>query len=819
MTTFVFNSYLGQSVAFDPDADVLALDDAASGFTITTSGSDLVVSKSGVGSVTLTGVTLGQLTSTNVTATSSSVYVGDETTNDVLDDVGQTVINAAGNDDDNLVFGLGGGDTISLGDGANVIFGGTGVTDSTDGADDITVGTGGSTIYGNAGNDSITAGATGSGSTLSVFGGLGNDSVDTAAFIGDVYVNLADGTDIFNDNNAAGAGSVTLLGGGGADTLDLSTATGSTTIYGGTGGTDSTDGADTITNGTGNTTIYANAGNDTVTITAAASAAIQTFINGGLGNDNIGGAENGLLTVAGGLGADTIDLDSGNSDGLIIYGGNGLADTVDGADTINFDSAGEVSAYGNAGNDTITAEDVNDDSLINGGLGDDSLIISGLTTGNITLTGAAGDDNFDVTTSGNTNTVVITDFAVSELLTLDINGAAATSLTVATSNGRITLTDGTDVVLLSAYAGVLNSSNLDYASGEVVANFGGAADTLDGSAGGDYILAGANGDTFDSLAGNDKLTGGAGNDTFGFDGDDLTTNDTIDGAAGTNVLNFTADNNGAAVVDADFTSISNVQTVLFDDINWTNTFTFGNEAELAGFVTFTSEGTGANDVTIVLDANYDLDATVTGGAAGDTLNASGMDGTQTVSISGAGGDDTINGGAGADTLVGGTGADDLLGNDGNDSITGDAGADDITGGAGADTLTGGADADNFTYTAATQTGITAATVDVVTDFNANADTFTFNTNAGGGNASAFVDGSSDDYDTGNATLAAAATAFIVAEAGLQAAEAAGAFEYAGRTYLLINDDADSDFDQADGDYLVDITGFTGTLGAADIITT
>lgn len=809
MTTFVFTSYLGQSVAFDPDADVLALDDAASGFVIAQSGSDVTVSKEGVGTVTLTGVTLGMLTSSNVTATSSHVYVGDETTNDVLDDVGQTVINAAGNDDDNLVFGMGGGDTVVLGDGANVIFGGTGITDTTDGADSITFGTGGSTVYGNAGNDTIVAGATDAGATATIYAGLGNDSVDTGAFVGDTYINLAAGNDTLDDNDAAATGNATVVGGGGNDTLDLSTMSGDVTVYGGEGVTDSTDGADTITTGTGNTTLYANAGNDTITLGTASSAAKTAYINGGVGDDTIDGAENGLLTVAGGYGDDSITLDSGNSDGLVIYGGNDLTDPTDGDDTINFDSAGKVSAYGNGGNDTITAEDVNDDSLINAGVGNDTIVVSGLTAGNITVTGADGDDTFDITTSGNSNTVVITDFAATELLNLDVNGAAATDLTVATSNGRITITDGTDVVLLSAYAGVLNSGNLNYASGELVANFGGAADTLDGSAGNDYILAGSNGDTFDSLAGNDKLTGGAGNDTFGFDADDLTTNDTIDGAAGNNTLQFTADNNGGAVTDADFTNILNVQTVLFDDVNWTNTFTFGNEAEQAGFNTFTSSGTGANAVTIILNSAYDLNATITGGAAGDTLNASGMDGTETVSIDGAAGDDTINGGAGADTLNGGTGADDLLGNGGADSIVGGTGADDITGGTGADTLTGGADADNFIFTNGADSGTTVATIDVITDFNANADKIVISGTAGGG----FTNGLADDYNTGNATVLAAAQDFVAAMTNSGDSDA-GVFSYSGKTYVLVDVAGNGTFDVGT-DLLVDVTGYTGTLDLTD----
>jgi Ca2+-binding RTX toxin-like protein len=69
----------------------------------------------------------------------------------------------------------------------------------------------------------------------------------------------------------------------------------------------------------------------------------------------------------------------------------------------------------------------------------------------------------------------------------------------------------------------------------------------------------------------------------------------------------------------------------------------------------------------------------------------------------------LNGMVGDDTLKGFGGADTLLGNDGNDWLDG---------GTGADAMSGGFGGDRFVWNAITDTGFTAATADLITDFNA-----------------------------------------------------------------------------------------------------
>jgi Ca2+-binding RTX toxin-like protein len=139
----------------------------------------------------------------------------------------------------------------------------------------------------------------------------------------------------------------------------------------------------------------------------------------------------------------------------------------------------------------------------------------------------------------------------------------------------------------------------------------------------------------------------------------------------------------------------------------------------------------------------DLRSNVINGNGGDNT-LSGLDGNDL--WFGASGNDTLDGGDGNDYLSGGVGNDKLydqspgddtlLGGDGDDDITaytgtgkkfldggigndtlyGGKGNDTLIGGTGADRFTGGAGADTVRLSAATESGLTAALRDVITDF-------------------------------------------------------------------------------------------------------
>jgi len=113
---------------------------------------------------------------------------------------------------------------------------------------------------------------------------------------------------------------------------------------------------------------------------------------------------------------------------------------------------------------------------------------------------------------------------------------------------------------------------------------------------------------------------------------------------------------------------------------------------------------------------------------------------------GGDGRDVIYGTAGANFLDGLGGNDRLFGFGGNDTLDGGPGNDVLDGGPGKDQLTGGPDADVFHFTALSDSGITAATRDLIADFQQGSDKIDLHlidaikTNAAGTNdAFTFID--------------------------------------------------------------------------------
>lgn len=138
---------------------------------------------------------------------------------------------------------------------------------------------------------------------------------------------------------------------------------------------------------------------------------------------------------------------------------------------------------------------------------------------------------------------------------------------------------------------------------------------------------------------------------------------------------------------------------------------------------------------------------------------------------------------------------------GNDVITGSAGLDVIVGGAGADTMTGGAGADTFVI-GDTESGLTVATADVITDFVVGVDKLSLGAAATGLNT------------TINATAVAD---FAAAKLAADAAFNGGALEYyvvkdATNTYVFVDNGADG----TAAEQVIVLNGVL-TLTTADII--
>ena len=430
-------------------------------------------------------------------------------------------------------------------------------------------------------------------------GGAGDDVLK--GFMGDDYLVGGDGDDIL-----AGMGSGdTLEGGAGRDTFVQNfTDTGHDIITDFNPSEDtielrgvhnshnvsvtSIDGGTLIDSGTGNTLFVANTapdqlGANNVTIEGQALAlgpgdtlestlrdvgaelqgdtlnlrgftGSQNF-TGGAGDDTLSGGD-GDDTLIGGAGDDTLDggdqkdvLEGGAGDDLLKGGRQN--DTLDGG-------AGDDILKGGQGKDTLVGGE--GDDILAGGRGDD------------TLTGGAGADTF-VQSFRETGVDKITDFDpsedtinlqgfggienVSRLSVTEVDGGTVISAgegntlllegvtpdQLGVSNVTIdgeALIPGTSGSDLSSVIGDLTEVS-DEATAGITLKGGGGRDTLEGGAG-DDILEGRGGkDTLDGGAGDDILKGGKGADSLaGGAGDDLLKGgggrDTLEGGAGDDIL-------------------------------------------------------------------------------------------------------------------------------------------------------------------------------------------------------------------------------------------------------------------------------------------
>lgn len=141
------------------------------------------------------------------------------------------------------------------------------------------------------------------------------------------------------------------------------------------------------------------------------------------------------------------------------------------------------------------------------------------------------------------------------------------------------------------------------------------------------------------------------------------------------------------------------------------------------------------------------------------------------------------------------------------TIIGGAAADKITGGSGADVLTVNGASDTFVVT-----NVTAGKIDKITDFEAGSDKI-----ATGAKTKAAV----KYTDKGEFAVSAYATlddvlaTFATGKANVTAEKEAYSFVYDNKTYVLI-DNGTGGYDK-DTDSVVEITGYTGTLTAADFL--
>lgn len=230
----------------------------------------------------------------------------------------------------------------------------------------------------------------------------------------------------------------------------------------------------------------------------------------------------------------------------------------------------------------------------------------------------------------------------------------------------------------------------------------------------DYLFGTQTGDTINVYAGDNAVAALGGNDTIfdvhsysgGYSGRDF-----VSGGEGNDLIVSSLDGAGNS-----YNGDGGADTL--------NLIPNGNGVfvDLAGhFAKDRATGATSEVWTIENAVGTSMNDYLYGDANGNTLN--GYDGDDL--IRGQGGRDLLIGGRGQDVLFGGTDGDMLKGDHGNDILYGEAGIDildggvgedHLTGGLGKDTLTGGLNRDTFKFAALNESGLTAATADVIVDF-------------------------------------------------------------------------------------------------------
>jgi Ca2+-binding RTX toxin-like protein len=517
---------------------------------------------------------------------------------------------------------------------------------------------------------------------LGNFDGSGDTLVDTVALGGRVDNDRIVVTTAGGVTSVSGLGAVVSVshaeaidrlavdGGGGNDTLDLSTAAGGIGV-----GFNGGEGVDTLAvNGSGAA--------DQIFLTGFATAAtddedpIAILVNGQAESGGIINVES--VVVSGAAGDDQINAGSLllSAAALSISGGDGADSIVgsQGADTIN-GGAGNDLIDGSRGNDVLLGGGGTDSFQWNPGDASDT-VDGGDSVDTLTFNGANISEEFSLTASASGHAILTRNVAG---ITMDLDNLEQV---------KVRALGGTDVFNLGDLRGT-DTKQVDIDLGAV----GGGGDSLSdtvaagGTSGNDrFVFSTAAGVTavggvgvglsirqaedIDRLA----LSGGAGADAFDVSALAGGIGFSFDGGDGADAVVL----NGAATADQIF--LIGFATTATDDadplaLQVNGQFTGGDIRNIEAL----SVSAGGGDDSI--SATQFL-------MGGGTLSLAGGDGADT--ILGSLGAETIDGGAGNDFIDGNRGADVLLGGGGNDAFQWDPGD-------GNDTVVGGDGFDRFAF--------------------------------------------------------------------------------------------------------------------------
>lgn len=555
------------------------------------------------------------------------------------------------------------------------------------------------------------------------------------------YHNLAIANGCWLENAYGGSAADHLIGN---DLANLLKGNGGNDQIEGGAGNDTLDGgsgADTMAGGDGNDTYYVRDAGDVVSelagVTAGSADLAYSYVAAYTLADNL---ERGRIMSSG-----TASL-TGNALDNLLYAavGNNVLSGGAGSDTVTYAygvggttgvtvslASAAAQATGGSGSDTLTAiehligsayaDRLTGDAGANrleGAAGNDTLDGA---SGVDTMVGGDGDDVFHVRDVGD---LVSESSAASGGYDQVYSYLAAYTLTGYVEVGHIALSAAANLTgnaldnLLFAglgdnvLSGGSGNDTVTYAEGSsggvtvslatsaVQPTGGSGNDTLSsienliGSAYADKLTGNANANRLEGGAGNDTLDGGLGSDTMaGGDGDDI----------------YYVRDAGDVVSELAGASAGSADLVY----SYAATCTLGDNVERGRIIASGAANLNGNALNNLLYAAAG-DNVINGAAGTDTLSyAYGVSGTNGVTVSLAVSTAQATGGSGSDTL---TGIENLIGSAYADRLSGNGGNNVLTGGNGQDTLSGGGGNDLFDFNALTESGVTATTWDVITDF-------------------------------------------------------------------------------------------------------
>lgn len=555
----------------------------------------------------------------NTLSLSATVHGGDGNDTILAGSGHDQLFGEEGNDS---VRGGSGNDTVSGGTGTDTVTGDSGTDTRREETDSAVVVVKSTTIVG-VGSAPGEAEAIGSGiNRIQLVGGESDNLFDASLANLPVILEGNGGDDIL----LGGSGADQLLGGEGEDSLN------------GNAGNDTVEGGeddDTLTGGTGNDSLDGGSGTNTLLETRNASFTLTDTSLSGNGTDKLIDLQIAHLT--GGTSSNTFTVSGWSGTGTLTGGGG--TDTIVVSKNADFTLTNSGLQI-NANMAQLNQEDEFTWGLsgfskakLTGGAGNNTFVVSEWTGGG-TVTGGAGDDTLIAERNAN-HTLTNTSLATIGFGTLSLSGLENAELTGGAGNNTFTVSGWTGDGRLTGGGGIdtlVKSKN---------ANFELSDEQLSTSDGMDLVLDGF------SVA---NLTGGGSANVFLVSAWHGT--GTINGSSGTDRIEATR--------DADTTLTNALLTSI---------------VEVDGFNA--NGGFGSLNLSSIETAN------LSGGEAGNTLNASQF----TL------GSVTLQGGAGNDVLIGGSKNDVLIGGDGDDSLSGGAGRDLLIGGAGEDTLNGDAGED------------------------------------------------------------------------------------------------------------------------------